>query len=306
MKNILQKAYEEAIKLADQGEVADYIPELAKEDKNIAGVSIISKDGEIFEAGDVEKTFSIQSIAKVITYLLVLENIDREKIEKTLDVKPTALPFNSVLDVELAGGKPRNPLVNAGAMAATALLYEKFGEKTFDIVFNKIKELAGNENLEVSEEIYTSERDSAYNNRAIINMMVARGILSEDLPVDDIANIYFRYCSTLVSARDLARISSVLSNDGLDVVTNEKKFDESLGSEIRTVMAMGGMYDYSGEFALRVGVPAKSGVGGGIITASKDGLGMGTYCPGLDQFGNSLVGVRMLEIISKELNLSIY
>lgn len=306
MRDLLQRAYDEAIKLADQGEVADYIPELAKEDKTVAGVSIINKDGEIFEAGDVEKRFSIQSVAKVITYLLVLENIDEEKINKTIGVKPTALPFNSIIDVELGGGKPRNPLVNAGAMAATGLLYEKFKEDTFDVIFNKIKELAGNENIVVSEDIYKSERDSAYNNRAIMNMMVARGILSDELPVDEVANIYFRYCSALVSARDLARISSVLSNDGLDVVTNERKFDESLGRKVRTVMAMGGMYDYSGEFALRVGVPAKSGVGGGIITASKEGLGIATYCPGLDEFGNSLVGVRMLEIISEELNLSIY
>ncbi len=306
MKNLLKKAYDEGIKLIPESKVADYIPELAKADKNKAGVVLIDKDGNIFEQGHVEVLFSIQSVSKVITYLLVLENIDREKIEKTIGVKPTALPFNSIMDLELGGGKPRNPLVNAGAMASTALLYEKFKEKTFDVILNKIRDLADNEEISVSEDIYVSERDSAFNNRAIFNMMVARGILSDELPVDEVANIYFRTCSILVSAKDLARISAVISNSGLDPISGKRLFNEKLGREVRAVMAMGGMYDYSGEFALRVGMPGKSGVGGGIIVASKEGYGIGTYSPGLDEFGNSMVGVSILETISKDLGLSIY
>ncbi len=306
MKDLIKGAYEEGIKFADEGVVADYIPELAKEDKSKAGVVLINKDGDIFEAGEVEKTFSIQSIVKVVAYLVALEEIDPERISEAIGVKPTALPFNSVLDVELGGGKPRNPYVNAGAMAVTGLLYEKFGDDTLDLVLNKVRDLADRDSIEVSESIYESERDTAFNNRAIFYMMVARGVFNEDMPVDKVANMYFRNCSILVNAKDLARISSVIANDGLDVVSGKRKFDEKYGRTLRTVMAMCGMYDNSGEFALKVGLPAKSGVGGGIISASPEGIGIGTYCPGLDEAGNSLVGQKMLEIITDELDLYIY
>lgn len=306
MEKLIKRAYEEGKKLTSEGKLADYIPELAKEDKTKAAVVLIDKEGNIYEQGDVEKTFSIQSISKVITYLMVLENIDEETVNRAFGVKPTAMQFNSIVDLELGRGKPRNPLVNAGALAGTGLLYEKYGEKTFEIILDKIKYLSGNENIGYSKEIYISERDSAFKNRAIINILVARGYLSSDLPVNEVANTYFKVCSILTNTRDLARISSVLSNDGLDVITKEQKFNKKLGRTIRTTMAMGGMYDYSGEFAQEIGLPAKSGVGGGIIIASQAGYGIATYCPGLDEFGNSIVGERILEIIAEELNLSIY
>ena len=306
MQDLLKRAYEEGIKYTDEANVADYIPELAKEDKTKAGVVVIDKDGNVFSEGEVEKTFSIQSIVKVVAYLVALENIDKVRIDEAIGVKPTALPFNSVLDVELGGGKPRNPYVNAGAMAVTGLLYEKFGDDALDMVVDKVRDLADRDSINISQEIYESERDTAFNNRAIFHMMVARGIFKEDLPVDKVANMYFRNCSILVSAKDLGRISSVIANDGLDVVSGTRKFDEKHGKTLRTIMALCGMYDNSGEFALSVGLPAKSGVGGGIIATSPEGIGIATYCPGLDEAGNSLVGQKILEVITKELDLSIY
>lgn len=306
MKELIKRAYEHGKEFADEGAVADYIPELAKADKNKVGVVLIDKDGTPYEMGEVEEKFSIQSISKVITYLMVLENIEKEKIEKTFDVKPTALPFNSVLDLELGGGKPRNPLVNAGAIAATSLLYEKFGEETFDKILDRIRALAGNPEIDYSEDIYVSERDSAFNNRAIINLMTARGVVSDKLPLDDVANTYFKVCSILVNARDLARISMVISNDGMDLIEDKRIFEEKYGRPLRTVMATCGMYNFSGEFAMNVGMPGKSGVGGGIIVSSRAGYGLATYCPGLDEFGNSLVGTKIIEKISNELDLAIY
>lgn len=305
MKEVIKRAYENGVTHSKKGKVADYIPELSKEDPNSAGVVFIKEDGEVISFGEVEKTFSIQSVSKVVTYLLVLENIPSEKIDRAFGVKPTALPFNSLLDLELGNGLPRNPLVNAGAMSATALLYEKFGEKTFDVILEKIRLLCENPSITYSEAIYKSERDSAFNNRGMMNIMAARGSVSDKLPLDEVANTYFKTCSILVNAMDLGKLSYVISKDGIDT-KGERIFDEQFGKMLRTVMAMGGMYDYSGEFAMKVGLPGKSGVGGGIIVASNKGFGLATYCPGLDEFGNSLVGVKILESISKDLNLSIY
>lgn len=306
MKEVLERAYEEGLKYTDQGEVATYIPELAKEDGSKVAIAAYDMNGSYYEKGAVDKRFSIQSVSKVITYILCLEEIPSGKIQKAIGVKPTALPFNSVLDLELGGGKPRNPLVNAGAIAATALLYEKFGEETFDKVLEKIRYLADDQDIVLDEAIYRSERSSAFTNFALFNLMVSRGNLSADIPIQKVADAYFKACSVLVNVKDLARIGYVISNDGYDKITNEQKFSKEIARRVRTVMAMGGMYDYCGEFAQIVGLPAKSGVGGGIMTASKEGFSLATYCPGLDSYGNSLVGIKMLEYMAKELNLYIY
>lgn len=306
MKEILERAYEEGLKYTDQGHVATYIPQLAKEDGSKVAIAAYDPDGSYFEKGEVDKRFSIQSVSKVITYILCLEEIPAGKIQKAIGVKPTALPFNSVLDLELGDGKPRNPLVNAGAIAATALLYEKFGEDTFDVVLNKIRDLADDPDIVLDQSIYESEKSSAFTNFALFNLMVSRGNLSADIPIQKVADAYFKACSVLVNVKDLARIGYVIANDGFDKISNEQKFSKEIARRVRTVMAMAGMYDYCGEFAQLIGLPAKSGVGGGIMTASKTGLSIATYCPGLDTYGNSLVGIKMLEYMAKEMDLSIY
>lgn len=267
---------------------------------------LLTKTGRVLSYGDVEEKFSIQSISKVVSYLLVLENIEEEKIKNTIGIKPTSLPFNSVLDLEIGERKPRNPMVNAGAMASVALLYEKFKEETFNIILEKIRLLCGDNSIDYSEEIYISERDTAFNNRGMINMMAAKGTISYKLPLDEVANIYFKVCSIMVNAKHLARLSYGISNDGFDKISGVQVFDKKYGKVLRTIMAMAGMYDYAGEFAMEVGVPGKSGVGGGIIISTKEGYGIATYCPCLDEFGNSLVGIKILECISKELDLNIY
>ncbi|NLD18254.1 MAG: glutaminase A [Tissierellia bacterium] len=306
MEELLKKAYDKSIVFAKEGKAADYIPELGKADITKAGVSLIDLEGNIFSYGDTEDKFSIQSILKVVFYLLALERVKKEKLEKTIGVKPTALAFNSVMDIELAEGKPRNPFVNSGAMASIALLYEIYGDDTEDLIFEAAKNLMGDNTLAHSEEIYQSEMDTAYNNIAIINLMVGKGVLPEDTPRQKVLETYIKTSAILVNVVNLSRLSSIIANNGYDLVAGERKFDEKYGRILRTVMSTCGMYNYAGEFALNVGMPAKSGVGGGIIAAPKTGHGIATYCPGLDEFGNSLVGTKMMEIISKELDLSIY
>lgn len=191
-------------------------------------------------------------------------------------------------------------------MATVALLYERFKEKAESKILEKARLLMGNNDLKHSEEIFQSEIETAFNNIAILNMMVGRGILPTTKPRQKVLNIYTRTCALMVDVKDLVRLSSVISNDGYNILVNQRKFKDEHGRYLRTLMATSGIYNYSGEFALNVGLPAKSGVGGGIITASNKGYGLATYCPGLDESGNSLVGTKMLEYISKELALSIY
>lgn len=303
MDNILKNAYEYGLEFIEKGKVADYIPELAKVDKHASALAIIDQDGKLYSIGNDEDTFSIQSIVKVIIYLCALE-ISEEKVTQRCGIKGTALAFNSMQDLLLNSGKARNPMVNAGAMTMTGIVHEVHKEDTFDYILAKVRTMANRYDIEVSEEIYRSERDTAYGNRALINYMANNGYIDVE-NIDNIANCYFKLCSILVNVKDLANISYTLSNDGKNA-EGKKVFDNKYGPVLRKIMAFCGMYDNSSEFAQEVGLPAKSGVGGGIITASKAGLGLATYSPGLDEAGNSLVGTKMLEIISKELDLDIY
>lgn len=306
MEEILKKAYGYGTFYFDYGKVADYIPELAKENKYRAGAVIIDKGGEIHEIGDCDYRFTMQSIIKVILYLCVLENYDLEYVKTFVGVKPSAKPFNSIIELELSDKNiPVNPFINAGAIVTTDLLYKKYGEDTFNYILNKAKLLLGNNNLTYSKEIFESEKKSAYANKALTYMMVGSGIIPGDTNIENMLDVYFKSCSILVNVKELARLSFILSRRGKDLDGNELVLDYYTRI-IRTIMATCGTYDYSGDFAVRIGLPAKSGVGGGIITASQAGYGIATYSPGLDSHGNSYVGTRMLEFISTEMNLNIY
>lgn len=303
MENILKKAYDYGLELIEYGKVADYIPQLARVDKNAAALAFIDREGKLYSIGDDGVCFSIQSIVKLVIYLCALESSEAE-VGQRCGVQATALAFNSMEDLILNGGKARNPMVNAGAMAMTGLVYESHGEKTFDLVLDKVRAMAARTGIGHSEEIYRSERDTAYGNRALIYYMANKGYIDQNY-INEIANTYFKLCSLMVNVKDLAHMSYTLSNDGINS-QGSQVFNSKYGPILRKVMAFCGMYDRSSEFAHKVGMPAKSGVGGGIITASRAGLGLASYSPGLDGACNSLVGARMLEILAKDLDLDIY
>lgn len=306
IQDILQQAYEYGIKYIDKGTVANYIPELAKEDKTKVGAALIDKDGSMYDMGCAQHKFSIQSIVKIIIYLCVLEHYDFDYIQKFIGVKPSAKPFNSIIALELSNKNiPVNPFINAGAIVGTSLLFEKYGNNTFEMILNRTRDIIGNDKIDYSRSIFNSESLSAFANRALTYMLLNGKIIPPNVNVEDLLNVYFKSCSILVDARDLAQLGFVLSRDGKDK-ENKQRLSMEHARILRTIMATCGTYDYSGEFAIRIGVPAKSGVGGGIVTASKAGYGIGVYCPGLDSHGNSYVGTRILEIISKELSLNIY
>lgn len=306
MKDILQKAYDYGIAYAGKGVLANYIPELEKENPNIAAAVIIDKDGQQYEVGEPHHKFTIQSVVKVIIYLCVLEHYDLDYIENFIGVKPSSKPYNSILDLELSNKNiPVNPFINAGAIVATWLLHEKYGNNTFEMILNRTRELVGNEKMDYSRSIFESESSCAFANRALTYMLLNDKIIAPNVNVEDLLNAYFKSCSILTDTADLANLSFVLSQDGVGIDGKQRMKPEH-AKILRTVMATCGMYDYSGEFALRVGIPSKSGVGGGIVTATRGGFGLAVYCPGLDSHGNSYVGIRMLESISRDLGLSIY
>ncbi|WP_235860798.1 glutaminase A [Peptoniphilus porci] len=303
-EEVLEEALNIGRKYLHEGAVANYIPELAKVDPNKIAISKI-EDGDLYSVGDSKVKYSIQSIVKVILYALAMKNYRVSELKRYVGVRPSAKPFNSVIELELSEKRiPVNPFINAGAIIIVAILYNVYREKTFDVILEKAGEFLGEE-VDYSRKIAQSEKESSFTNRTLIYLMLAKEILPSDTKVEEVLDTYFKACSILVSTENLAHMSYVISNNGVDLKGREiitKKESEVL----RALMATCGTYDYSGDFAIRVGLPAKSGVGGGIVTASRNKTGLAVYAPRLDKHGNSYSGVRMLEYLSEKLDLSIY
>lgn len=303
-EEVLQKALNLGKKYLHEGAVADYIPELAKVDANKIAISVIEND-ELHSVGDSKVKFSIQSIVKVMLYSIAMDNYSVDELKKYVGVKPSAKAFNSVIELELSDKSiPVNPFINAGAIVIVAILYNIYKDETFDIILKKARAFLG-EDVDYSREIAESEKESSFTNRTLIYLMLSRGIIPNDIQVEEVLDTYFKACSILVNTENLAHMSYVLSNNGKNL-KGEEIIKERESRILRSLMATCGTYDYSGDFAIRVGLPAKSGVGGGIVTASNQNTGLAVYSPRLDSHGNSYCGVRMLEFLSKELNLYIY
>ncbi|MBM7550842.1 glutaminase A [Peptoniphilus gorbachii] len=303
-EEILEEALNLGRKYLHEGAVADYIPELAKVEANKVAISTI-EDGKLTSVGDSKIKFSIQSIVKVILYALAMKNYKVAELKKYVGVRPSAKPFNSVIELELSEKRiPVNPFINAGAIIIVAILHNVYREKTFDVILKKASEFLGEE-VDYSREIAESEKESSFTNRTLIYLMLAKGILPSDTKVEEVLDTYFKACSILVNTENLAHMSYVISNDGIDL-DGKEIITAKEAKVLRSLMATCGTYDYSGDFAIRVGLPAKSGVGGGIVTASKNKNGLAVYAPRLDKHGNSYSGVRMLEFLSQKLDLSIY
>lgn len=306
IKSALLEAYDYGLQYTDQGHVADYIPELAKQNPDLVGATIIGPNHERYEIGEDRYKFSVQSIAKIIIYLCVLETYDLSYVRQFIGVTPSSKPFNSILELELSHKNiPVNPFINAGAIVATSLLMQKYHENTFEKILGRAREVVGRKDLDYCHAIYLSESNSAYANRALTYMLLNDGIISTTLNVEDMLSSYFRACSLLVDTLDLAKMGSILSHGGKNE-KGEQVMSAENASILRTVMATCGTYDYAGEFALLVGIPAKSGVGGGIVAACRSGYGIGVFSPKLDTHGNSYVGVRILKRLSSLLDLHIY
>ncbi|MFG1359126.1 glutaminase A [Xanthobacter pseudotagetidis] len=280
------------------GEVAQYIPELGKADPDHFGIAVATIDGYVYEAGDTDIPFTIQSISKAGVFALALDLLGPDKVEASIGVEPSGEAFNSIR--LRPDNRPFNAMVNTGAIACCGLIAAAEGDGTFELIRATLSRLAGRR-LDVDEAVFQSERTTGDRNRAIAYLLRTYGGIAGD--VDRLLDIYFRQCSVLVTARDLAVMGASLANQGVNPLTGERVFSGYAVARTLAVMSSSGMYDFAGEWIYRVGVPAKSGVGGGILAALPSQLGLGTFSPRLDQHGNSVRGIRTCEAMSEAFDL---
>ena len=282
----------------DRGELASYIPELALANPDHFGIAATTVDGYVYEMGDSTVEFTIQSISKAFVFALALEELGADKVEAVVGVEPSGDAFNSIR--LRADNRPFNPMVNTGAIACIGLLCENDPDGAFERVRVSLGRFAGRR-LEVDEPTFRSERESGDRNRAIAYLLRTHGMLQGE--VDKVLDVYFRQCSLRVSARDLSVMAATLANKGRNPLTGEEVVSSYAVARTLSVMTSSGMYDSAGSWVYRVGIPAKSGVGGGIVAALPSQLGLGTYSPRIDDQGNSIRGLRTCEALSTHFGL---
>jgi glutaminase len=287
-----------------EGKNADYIPALAKVDPNLFGIALVTVDGKVFTAGDIKTEVSIQSISKVFTMAQVIQEQGLESIEKRIGVDATGARFNSIIAIEgvrtvVGSGAPEmNALVNPGAISATSMV----SGKTSDEVWKKIigfHNAAAGRSLNVLQDVYKSEADTNQRNQAIGALMLAYGYIKDNW--QQAVDLYTRQCSIGVNAQDLATMAATLAAGGRNPVTGMRVMDAAKVPGVLAVMATAGLYDDSGKWLYHTGLPAKSGVGGGLIAVSPGKFGIAVVAPPLDDAGNSVKGQRAITMISNAL-----
>lgn len=301
VREVFQKAYELGLKAAPEGRVADYIPELAKADPNAFGIYMLNGEGESLAFGDVGTRFSIQSVCKVIILAIALKFKGFEETFKHVMMEPSGDSFNSILKLDLRSNLPFNPMINAGAIQTVSMLANDF---EFEEIMQFARELCMDPNIVLDEAVYRSEAETGDRNRAIVYLLKSKGVLMAD--PEKTVDLYFRLCSLSVNARSLAALGLVISNGGINPFSGENWIEPNHVRTLKSIMFTCGMYDFSGEFGVRVGVPSKSGVGGGIVCAARGPMGIGLYGPALDPYGNSIAAVKAMEHISEELDLHVF
>ncbi len=294
----LERLHAKCSKLHD-GKIATYIPELSKADPNWFGISIATTDGRVYEIGDTRQPFTIQSISKPIVYGIALEDRGLDAVLNKIGVEPTGDAFNSI-SLAPETGCPFNPMINAGAIATTSLVAGNSGEDKMNRILRVFSTYAGRE-LSIDAAVYESEKETGHRNRAIGHMLRNFNILSED---PDIAlDLYFQQCSISVDSRDLSLMAASLANGGVNPLTKERAISDEFLENIMTIMTTCGMYDYAGEWMYWIGIPAKSGVAGGIMAVLPGQAGIGVFSPPLDARGNSVRGIEVCKNLSKDFNL---
>ncbi|MFY7806674.1 MAG: glutaminase A [Limnoraphis robusta] len=300
-RNYLNDLYEKYQSLND-GAIADYIPELTLAKPEWFGVCVVTTEGQIFEVGQCDQLFTIQSISKAFVFGLALEDHGREYVNSKVGVEPTGEAFNSIVLDEVTN-RPYNPMVNAGAIATTDLIKGESTTERLKRLLAMFKRYTGRDH-EINVPVFLSEKSTGNRNRAMSYLMLNFGMISDK--IEDTLDIYFQQCSIMVNARDLAMMAATLANGGVNPVTQERALDEHYVQDVISVMLTCGMYDGSGEWLYRVGIPAKSGVGGGITAVVPGKLGIGTFSPLLDAKGNSLRGIKVCEELSRDFGLHLF
>ena len=304
LNSVVREISEEMAQRPDRGTVATYIPELARADLNAFGLAVIDADGNVAAGGDSEKPFSIQSISKVFTLTLALGKAG-DQLWRRVGREPSGSSFNSIVQLEYEHGVPRNPFINAGAIAVTDLILSGHQPReALGQILRFLQFLADDPSIAVDEAVAASEERTGFRNFALANYMKAFGVL--DNPVTHTLGVYFHHCAIAMSCRQLAAAGRFLAHLGRNPTTGLSVVPPERARRINAVMLTCGHYDGSGEFAFRVGLPGKSGVGGGILAIAPGKAAIAVWSPGLDPTGNSHLGRIALEALTKRLGWSIF
>jgi glutaminase len=287
-----------------RGKVADYIPALACIPPERFGLAVLSCDGQAASVGNAEMPFSIQSISKVFTLCLLMKHVPEEQIWKRVWREPSGTPFNSIIQLETNVGVPRNPFVNAGALVVTDMLISHFGRSgAIEAILQFVQGLCGAQGVVMDEEVARSERATAHRNAGLAHVIASFGNLKNS--VDDVIDVYCHQCAIAMSVKWLACAGVFLANNGFDTRREREIVPNDTVRRLNALMLTCGHYDAAGDFAYRVGLPGKSGVGGGILAIVPGKASVAVWSPGLNEFGNSLVGTMALEAFVEETNLEI-
>ncbi|CAA6813317.1 MAG: Glutaminase (EC [uncultured Sulfurovum sp.] len=302
---ILNEIAEEIMSIKNKGKVANYIPALENVDIEQFGMSITLFDGTEYSTGDSNTLFSIQSISKVFTFTMALKLYSTD-LYKRIGREPSGNPFNSLVQLEYEQGIPRNPFINAGALNVTDSLISHYHNSinSSNAIFQFIKDIASNSSITYNKNVSISEMDHGFRNIALANLMKSFNNLDNN--VDDVVKTYFKHCAIEMNTKMLSRAMLYLANHGVDPISGIKYITEEQAKRINAVMLTCGHYDASGDFAFHVGLPGKSGVGGGIVVVVPKKMGISVWSPGLNAQGNSLLGTKALELFAKKTGLSIF
>ncbi|MGE8203920.1 glutaminase A [Heyndrickxia sp. NPDC080065] len=304
-ENELQILVDEAKHFTSKGKVADYIPALKRANRNSLSIAIYNPDGNYFSAGDISESFTLQSISKVLTLALALMDRGEEYVFERVGQEPTGDPFNSIAKLETSiPSRPLNPMINAGALAVTHMIKGNSVEERFSRLLTLVQKLTANSSIGYNKEVAESEFETADLNRSLCYFLKQHGLIKED--VEELMDLYTKQCSIELNCLDLARIGCVFSFDGKDPISKEQLIPTHIARICKTFMVTCGMYNASGEFAIKVGIPAKSGVSGGIMGAVPGRFGIGVFGPALDDKGNSVAGMKLMRLLSEKYSLSMF
>ncbi|MHC5202560.1 glutaminase A [Myroides sp. LJL119] len=287
-----------------QGNVADYIPELAKINKQAISLSIVQPNGEIINVGDSDQKFTIQSISKIISLFVAVSEIGEQQVFNLVGYYGSDKPFNYSANLDF-NGKPYNPMMNAGAILTTALIPGE-GQQAYEKILKMIRFITNNPTIDINEKVYLSEKLTGHRNRSMFYMLVNSGYIDYTQENEDKLDNYFKQCSIEVTSEDLAKIGYFFANNCVRYDGDKTFENPDLAKLIQSVMFTSGMYEFSGEYARKVSLPSKSGVGGGIVVSANKGYGIGVFSPSLDKHGNSLAGYHIIKDLAKELDLSVF
>ncbi|MCH7413664.1 glutaminase [Belliella sp. R4-6] len=301
-QKVIEEVYNEVLEENPRGKVADYIPELAHVDPDRFGIALVDLNGKVYGVGDCEVPFSIQSISKVHTLTMVF-HVFKSKLWSRVNVEPSGNPFNSIAQLEFEKGIPRNPFINAGALVITDALCSKF-EEPIKQISDFINEISGQNCVNIDHQVKNSEKNHGERNTAMAYFLKA--YKNFDNEIAEVLDVYFSHCAMEMSCVDLAKSFSFLANDGYSIFANREIVSESHARRINALMLTCGFYDESGEFAFRVGLPGKSGVGGGVAAVMPHKFSVAVWSPELNEKGNSVKSVKALELLTDKLSFSLF